>query len=267
MPVWKGIPGLLAASGLAALGFLTAAKAQVPSAPVARLVAETDNLQKGPDRVRIEILAWSTDADRRQFVDAWNLVLPVRTGARGAGAPARGGGRRGARGGAAAGAPESPAPDPPPAAPARGRGAPGGRGGPPAGAIAPPPAAPDTPHAALASVLQSATGVGYLWSSESVGYSLRYAYRMTGADGGVRVVLATDRRLGGLDNSWTPASGAANDYAFSIIELRLNSSMEGEGKTSLTGKVSIDTVANTIALEDYAALPLTLKRVRPAPAY
>jgi hypothetical protein len=261
---WKGLPGCLAATGLAAFAFFTAATAQTTAEPVARFVAETANLDAGPDSVRIDILAWSTDAERRQFVDAWNLILPARTGARGAGGPA-GGGRRGARGGAAAGDPGPTGA--PPAGPARGRGAPGRRGGPPAGTLATPAAAPDTPAAALATALQSADGVGYLWSSESVGYSLRYAHRITEADGRVRIVLATDRRLGGLDTSWRPATGAPNDYAFSVIELRLNPAMEGEGKSSLMGTVFLDGAANTIALDDYAALPVTLKNVRPAPAY
>jgi hypothetical protein len=117
----------------------------------------------------------------------------------------------------------------------------------------------------LAAALQSAEGVGYLWSSESVGYSLRYAYRTTGTDGRTRIVLATDRPLGGFDNSWRPATGAPADYAFSVIELRLNPAMEGEGKTSLTGRVHVDETANMIALEDYAALPVTLTNVRRGP--
>jgi hypothetical protein len=87
---------------------------------------------------------------------------------------------------------------------------------------------------------------------------------MTQPDGSVRIVLATDRRLGSFDGSWKPATGAANDYAFTVIELRLNPAMVGEGRTSLTGRVSIDGAANTIALEDYSALPVTLKNVRPA---
>jgi hypothetical protein len=87
---------------------------------------------------------------------------------------------------------------------------------------------------------------------------------MTEADGGVRIVLATDRRLGGYDGSWRPAIGTPNDYAFSIIELRLNRAMEGEGKASLTGRVFVDGAAGTIALEDYATLPVTLKHVRPS---
>lgn len=254
----RGRLGLLAVTGLAALACVIGATAQAPEAPVARFLAETTNLETGPDVVRIDILAWSTDASRSQFVQAWNLILPA--GAR-AGAPAPGGRGRGARGGAAGDTPAAPG------AAARGRGAPGARGAPPAGAVATPAAAPLTPDGALAAALQASPGVGYLWSSESVGYSLRYAYRMTQADGRVRIVLATDRRLGGFDGSWEPAIGEPNDYAFSVIELRLNAAMEGEGKASLTGTVFVDDAADTIALDDYAALPVTLRHVRPAHAY
>ena len=256
MFTFRPIPRLVAAGalGVAALT-VGAATAQDPAAPIARLLAETTGLQSGPDAVRIDILAWSTDEDRGHFVDAWNLAVPP--GGRAGTAGARGGSGRGARGGAASAAPESGA------APAGGRGARGGRGGPPAGGpIAT--AAPVTPAGSLAAALQAADGVGYLWSSESVGYSLRYAHRMTQADGSVRIVLATDRRLGSFDGSWKPATGVANDYAFTVIELRLNPAMTGEGRTSLTGRVSIDGAANTIALEDYAVLPVTLKNLRPA---
>jgi hypothetical protein len=106
-------------------------------------------------------------------------------------------------------------------------------------------------------------GVGYVWTSESTGYSLRYAYRMVQADGTERIILATDRRLGDRDGSWTPANGAASEYDFSIIELRLNAKHEGDGKASVTGKVGIDSSANTIALEGYAGLPVILKGVKP----
>ena len=243
------------ALGVAALT-VGAATAQDPAAPIARLLAETTGLQSGPDAVRIDILAWSTDEDRGHFVDAWNLAVPP--GGRAGTAGARGGSGRGARGGAASAAPESGA------APAGGRGGRGGRGGPPAGGPIATAAAPVTPAGSLAAALQAADGVGYLWSSESVGYSLRYAHRLTQADGSVRIVLATDRRLGSFDGSWKPATGVANDYAFTVIELRLNPAMTGEGRTSLTGRVSIDGAANTIALEDYAVLPVTLKNLRPA---
>jgi len=252
----RRIPRLFAAAALAVAVTFGGATAQNTTAPVARFQAETAGLASGPAAVRIDILAWSSDEDRGQFVDAWNLTAPA--GGRSAAAGARGGGGRGARGGAAGEAPESPA------AQAGGRGARGGRGGPPAGASATPAAAPRTPAGSLAAALQAADGVGYLWSSESVGYALRYAHRMTQADGSVRIVLATDRRLGSFNGSWKPATGVPGDYAFTVIELRLDPAMMGEGKTSLTGRVSIDGAANTIALEDYAVLPVTLKNVRPA---
>jgi hypothetical protein len=257
----RAIPGLVAAAGLTALTFVGALKAQTPTMPIARFLAETANLETGPKTVRIDILAWSGDEERTRFVNAWNLILPAEP--RGGGAPGGGRAGRGARGGAAGASSEPPAP---PAAQGRGRGAPGGRGG-PASAAPTRAAVPSTPDGALATALQSADGVGYLWSSESVGYSLRYAYRLTQPDGSVRLVLVTDRRLGSYDGSWTPATGVRNDYAFSVIELRLNPAMEGEGKASLTGTVAIDGGANTIALADYAALPVTLKNVRPAPVY
>jgi hypothetical protein len=212
------------------------------AAPVARITATTANLKDGPESVRIDVLAWSTDAARRQFLDAWNLIAPV-TAARGAAGGRGAVGGRGARGGG------------PPAAGAR-RGVP-----------APEPAAEsadtrDTPEKSLAAALQAADGVGYLWTSESTGYSLRYAYRLAEPDGSERIILATDRQLGDRDNSWQPASGKASDSGFSVIELRLNANHEGEGKASVSGKVTVDSSANTISLDGYAALPVLLRNVK-----
>jgi hypothetical protein len=183
---------------------------QAPSTPgpIARFSAES---------YRIDVFAWSTDAARSQLVDAWNMIPAAAAPARGRGeAPARG--ARGTRGAA------------PVAAPARG----GER--------------PDTPEKSLAAALQAAESVGYVWTSESTGYSLRYAYRIAQPDGRERIILATDRRLG----EWE---------GFSIIELRLDAKHEGEGKVS-NGKLGIDAAVNTIAIENYAALPITMKSVK-----
>ena len=46
-----------------------------------------------------------------------------------------------------------------------------------------------------------------------------------------------------------------------MIELHLNARGQGEGKASPTGKVAVDAAANTIALENYAGLPVVLKNV------
>jgi hypothetical protein len=115
--------------------------------------------------------------------------------------------------------------------------------------------------------LSKAPSVGHLWSSEVAGYSLRSAVRLAGQDGGERIILITERRLGAWNDLWKPlgpsaATNPATSYAFSVIELHLNSKGEGEGKISLTGRVAVDSAAKTIALENYGVLPVVLKNVR-----
>src|SRR3989454_6949382 len=74
------------------------------------------------------------------------------------------------------------------------------------------------------SVLSKQPTLGYIWTSESAGYSVRYAYQTVAPDGGERVVVATDKPLG----SWNPqiwkgtATATANAYEVTGIELRLN---------------------------------------------
>jgi hypothetical protein len=142
--------------------------------------------------------------------------------------------------------------DPDNAAP---RGARGGRGG--AGAAAP------TPESSLSAAIQKTTTVGILWTSENVGYSIKYAFRLPQPDGGEHIVLATDRRIGMWSNLWNPAPGiTVTDYPFSIIELHINSIGDGDGRGVLTGKLAIDSAAKTITLDNYAALPVILKSVK-----
>lgn len=106
---------------------------------------------------------------------------------------------------------------------------------------------------------------GYLWTSASAGYSIRYAYRIPQSDGGQRIILMTDRKLGAwTPDAWKPATAAAatpDETPFSIIELRVNRSGQGEGKTSLTTKVTFEAATKSIALENYGAQPVILKGV------
>ena len=306
--------------------------AQRPTnSPVLRLTATSDNVSGVGDTVRVDLLRWSTDAERDQLVSAWTLtgtfaprppepppaptgagparggrggaaapavpqVVAPEAGARGTGAPrggvappsryavddraadapapqaatapeseaaggrgavaAPGGARGGARGDAAAAGQGG-----------RGRGNPGDAaagargGGPPAPAV--PDVPPPTPETSLLGALKKAATIGFLWTSEDTGYSLRYAYRLPLPDGGERIILATDRRLGAWNGQWRPAGSlAATDYQFTIIELRLNPKGEGEGKASLTAKVTIDSAFKTIALADYSAVPAVLKGLK-----
>lgn len=204
---WLALAALLFSEGTPAAG------------PVLRLTATTANVTGAPDSIRIDILRWSTDAEREKLMSAWNLK-----------------GRTGGPGGAV------------------GR---GGRGAPQADA------SPPTPEGALASVLKTTPTVGYLWSSEVAGYALRFAGRVTGADGPERIVLITHRRLGEVNDLWKPTGGGAPaPYDFSVIEIRVNAKGEGEGKASLTGKVAPDSAVKMIALENYDALPVAFSNVK-----
>jgi hypothetical protein len=218
-------------SGIVLAGVL--ALAQTPASEhILRLTATTANVSGAPDSIRIDVLRWSTDAERDQLMAAWNMT-----------APAAGRAGRGGRGGAGRG----------------GGGGRGGRGGEEA-------AAPATPESTLAAALEQIPTVGYLWSSEVAGYALRYAGKVTGPDGGERIILITDRRLGNANDLWKPAAPAtASAFEFSVLELRLNAKGDGEGKTSLTGKVTPDTAAKILALENYDALPVILKNVKHRP--
>ena len=162
------------AAALVVAGIVLAAvltKAQTSTAgQIQRMTATIDNLSGAHESIRIDVLQWSTDAERDHLVSAWMLNSAPATQGHGAGDPGAG---------AAAAVPD-------PAVNGRsGRGA--------RGAVA---ETPRTPESSLMAALGKAPVVGYLWSSEVAGYGLHYAVRLLGSDGGERIILITDRRLG-----------------------------------------------------------------------
>ena len=48
---------------------------------------------------------------------------------------------------------------------------------------------------------------GYVWTDESLGYSIRYAHRQEPFSGGERMILVTDRPLGSSGGKPWKASG------------------------------------------------------------
>ena len=106
--------------------------------------------------------------------------------------------------------------------------------------------------------------VGYVWPAQSpVGYSVKYAQRAPLPNGGERITLVTDKRLGSYDfRGWSvssPAPGAEAPY--SVIELDLNDAGNGTGDLSLATDVKLDEEAGTVALADGAA-PSLLTNVK-----
>jgi hypothetical protein len=118
--------------------------------------------------------------------------------------------------------------------------------------------------AELENALAATPTHGYIWTSESLGYSIRYAQRLPSSDGGERLLLATDRRLGvwTRGNVWKAAQGETPDYPFTLVEIHLTKRGTGEGKMSLGGKIAVDQAAKALALENYSAAPVMLKDVK-----
>jgi hypothetical protein len=116
----------------------------------------------------------------------------------------------------------------------------------------------------LAEAIQKAASLGTIWTNETLGYTVRYAYHDTLPNGSERVILATDGRPGSWSGQvWKALHASATaDYPFTVIELRLGRAATGEGKMSIAGKVVADEAAKTIALADYDTSPTLLRPVK-----
>jgi hypothetical protein len=261
----------LVLSGLWVALCATPAYAQTTATGEINLKATSANVSEPGTPVRVHILRWSTEVERAPIVAALNPApppaAPARAAGDGGGAAAAGRGAAAARGG-------------------RGAAARGGRGDAPS----------LTPIEALTAAIGKGPSLGYIWTNDVTGYSIKYAYRASLPDGGERIILATDRRLGAHTAGWKPvtatsvdavasakaAPGTAasagtgvgagalaqapfNDYEFTLIEIRLDPKGLGEGKTSLTTKVVVDDSvpgAKTVALDNYAAAPAIFRNVK-----
>jgi hypothetical protein len=269
---------LVVRTGILAVLITSISVAQTPAPASARpmnVVATSTGVNGAGETIDFYINRWSTDADRDKVAAAWNVTAAppplAPTPAAGvvpAAAPAEGGGGRGG-GGRSAAAPAAdattgaaPAADAGAAAGAAagrgGGGRGGGRGGGGGGGGAA--AAPKTPESSLAGTMKDLPSLGYFWTSEVGGYVIRYAYRTSLPDGGNRIILLTDKRLGTAKNNWQLAEPLKpNSYEFTLIELRLPAKGMGEGKASLTGSLEVDPNTKSIALAGYETLPVVMK--------
>ena len=110
----------------------------------------------------------------------------------------------------------------------------------------------------LLDVQQEMPRMGYFRTPDSIGWDIHFARHMATAEGGERVTLVTDRRIG----FWEAANQARTlDYPFTVIELRLNRYGEGEGKMSLATKIVPDKEHNTVTLENWDVQPVQLTKV------
>jgi hypothetical protein len=111
----------------------------------------------------------------------------------------------------------------------------------------------------LLDALQDMPRMGYLKTPDRIGWDVHFARKIPSPDGGERVILVTDRRIGFWEAANRPRS---IDYPFTVVELRLNRDGEGEGKMSVATKIIPDKENNMVTLENYDIQPVLLTNVR-----
>jgi len=110
----------------------------------------------------------------------------------------------------------------------------------------------------LLKALQKMPKVGYIRTTNTLAWDLRYA-RQSGLDeGGRRIVLATDRPIGFVE---ARNSGRSMDYPFTIVEMQLDGNDKGVGKILAGTKIFIDK-KNNLVLEHYGQQPVRFNEIR-----
>ncbi|HJU43645.1 MAG TPA: hypothetical protein VJ691_12545 [Vicinamibacterales bacterium] len=109
-------------------------------------------------------------------------------------------------------------------------------------------------------LLRELRPVGTIRTPDSLGYDLRYAHQEPAAEGGRRVVMATDRPISFWEARNQPRT---IDYPFTFIQLEMDRNGEGKGTLSLMTKVLPR--GNTIVLEEFASAPVMLTKVEARP--
>ena len=92
-----------------------------------------------------------------------------------------------------------------------------------------------------------------------LGNPLHYAWQTPQPEGGRRIVIATDRYIGFAEARNQPRTV---DYPFTLFEIRVDKSGEGQGKMAVATKISFDKKKNAIELENYSSEPVRLNNVK-----
>jgi hypothetical protein len=111
---------------------------------------------------------------------------------------------------------------------------------------------------ALLDALTKLPPLGFIKMPNTLGWSLYYARQSELPDGGRRVVLATNRKLGFGESA---KQSRSVKYDFTLVEMRFDKSGKGEGKLAAAAKVEFDRKNQQIEIENYGAMPVTLVNV------
>jgi hypothetical protein len=110
----------------------------------------------------------------------------------------------------------------------------------------------------LLAALQKMPKAGYMRTTNTLAWDLRYARQNPLEDGGRQIVVATDRPVGFREAVNQPRT---MDYPFTIAEFRLNTDDRGEGRILAGTKIFIDK-HNQLVLENYSQQPVRFNQIK-----
>ena len=106
--------------------------------------------------------------------------------------------------------------------------------------------------------LQKMPRMGYIRTPGRIGWDIHFAAHMPAKDGGERIVLVTDRHMGFREVAIRHRSV---DYPFTIIELNVPKSGDGDGKITVATRIIPDKGGRLVTLENYDIQPVLLTKV------
>jgi hypothetical protein len=106
--------------------------------------------------------------------------------------------------------------------------------------------------------LRDMRSVGRIYSSETIGYDLRFAEQQPQPEGGRRIVLATDRPMS-FREIFNQTRSA--DYPFTWVQLNMKRDGTGEGELAVRARVFGDRPNRPIEVETFEIQPIRLQQV------
>jgi len=113
------------------------------------------------------------------------------------------------------------------------------------------------PTAPLLKALQDQESIGYIRTTDTLRWELRYAHQSPLPDGGRRVVIATDRPIGFAESRY---NARTMEYPFTIVEIHFDKSGEGEGKILAGTKIYVEN--KVLQLENYGLQPIRFNKIK-----
>lgn len=111
----------------------------------------------------------------------------------------------------------------------------------------------------LLDALKDMPRMGYIRTPGSVGWDIRFAHHVAEPDGGEKIMIITDRHMSFREVANRPRSF---DYPFTVIEVQLQKSGDGDGKAMIATRIFGDKDKQEMTLENFDISPVMLTKVK-----